>query len=207
MKGKTILIIAGLLIIAMAGWAILRPAATANAVYDPADIQEGYRTKGDPDAKVKIIEYSDFQCPYCVRFYSDTEGQIMSEYVDTGEASFEFRHFPLNFHEHAEKAAEAAECAADQGDFWGMHDMIYSNGVGKGSSTFKAYAKDLGLNEDLFANCLDSGAMKLRVAEDIVSGRSAGITGTPSFLINGKLITGARPIDDFRQAIDDALNS
>jgi protein-disulfide isomerase len=161
--------------------------------------------KGDENAPVTIIEYSDFECPFCARFYSDTLGQIEKEYIETGKANLEFKHFPLGFHSNAQKAAEATECAEEQGKFWEMHDKLFEDGVSGGVSTFKKYAKDLGLNTVKFDECIDSGRTADSVKADIKEGKSNGVTGTPAFLINGKLVSGAQPFSVFKQAIEAEL--
>ncbi|MBT3940546.1 DsbA family protein [Candidatus Woesearchaeota archaeon] len=161
--------------------------------------------KGDADAPVTIVEFSDFECPYCARFYRDTLGQIDDTYIKTGKVKMVFRDFPLGFHKQAQKAAEAAECAGEQGKFWDMHDMLFENGVSGGITSFKQYAKDLGLNTADFDECLDSDAMADEVKKDMKDGSAAGVSGTPAFFINGELITGAQPFSKFKQVIDKEL--
>ncbi len=161
--------------------------------------------KGDEDAPVTIVEWSEFECPFCTRFYNQAYAQIKKEYIDTGKVKIVFRDFPLGFHAHAQKAAEAAECAGEQGNYWEMHDKLFEEGLGSGVATFKEYARDLGLNSNKFDDCLDNGDMADEVAKDMRDGQAVGIRGTPGFIINGQLVTGAQPFSVFQQAIDAAL--
>lgn len=158
---------------------------------------------GPANAKVTLIEYSDFECPYCSKQY-DTMAQIKAAYPK--DVKIVFRHFPLSFHENAQKAAEASECAADQGKFWEMHDRVFeANKAGKmGVDVWKQAAKDLKLDTAKFDNCLDKGEKTARVAEDQAEGSNAGVSGTPATFINGQLIEGALPFDSFKQAIEAA---
>ncbi len=139
--------------------------------------------KGDPEAKVTIIEWSDFECPFCARFYSQGYQQLVSTYIDTGKVNLVFRDFPLNFHRNAQKAAEAAECAGEQGKYYDMHDLLFEKGVSGGVSSFKKYAEDLELNTEEFNTCLDSGKFASDAKKDMSDGGAAGITGTPGFII------------------------
>lgn len=164
--------------------------------------------KGLDDAPVTIIEFSDFQCPYCASFYSQTMQQLEDEYIKTGKAKLVFRDFPLSFHENAQKAAEAAECADEQGKFWEYHDLLFerqSEWSNIGITKFKEYAQELGLNTKTFNQCLDSGEMASEVKKDLQDGKSYGISGTPAFLINGELLVGAQPFSVFKQKIDKIL--
>ncbi|MEK6853393.1 MAG: thioredoxin domain-containing protein [Nanoarchaeota archaeon] len=169
------------------------------------DLLDDDAVKGDEDAPVTIIEWSDFECPFCARFYRDTLPLIEEEYIKTGKVKLVFRDFPLSFHQNAQKAAEAAECAGEQGKFWEMHDLLFEQGVEGGTAGFKQYAKQLGLNTAKFNECLDSGAMASEVRKDTADGAAAGIQGTPGFLINGKLVSGAQPFSSFKQVIDAEL--
>jgi len=165
---------------------------------------------GRSDAKVTIIEFSDFQCPYCQRFFNDTFGQLKSRYIDTGGVKFVFRNFPLSgLHQNAEKAAEAAECANRQGKFWQYHDLLFKNGQSDGTgldtASLKKYADELGLDQNKFNQCLDNGEAAEVINKDIADGGAVSISGTPIFFINGKELVGAQPFAAFEQAIEDAL--
>ena len=165
--------------------------------------------KGDKDAPVTIVEFSDFQCPFCQRFYQQTLPSIEENYVKTGKVKIVFRDFPLSFHQNAQKAAEAAECADDQGKFWQYHDMLFEKGSGDGTglatNDLKSYAQTLGLNTATFNNCLDSGKYTSEVQKDQADGTSYGVRGTPAFFVNGQLISGAQPYANFQQVIDAEL--
>jgi len=163
--------------------------------------------KGDADAPITIIEFSDFECPFCGRFYSQTLGELEEKYVKTGKAKIVFRDFPLSFHPKAQKASEASECADDQGKFWEMHDMIFENQNSIGITDLKGYAADLGLDTATFDSCLDSGKHEAEVQADFRDGSAAGVSGTPSFFVNGVKLVGAQPFAAFEQVIEAELNS
>jgi len=185
-----------------------RPSAPPppNPNVDMAALVDDDAFKGDADAPVTIIEWSDFECPFCQRFYSQTLGQIEEQYIKTGKVKFVYRDFPLSFHPQAQKSAEAAECAGEQDKFWEMHDLLFEKGVAGGVGAFKQYATDIGLDTAKFNDCLDSGAQAEEVQKDFRDGGAAGVRGTPGFLVNGQLISGAQPFSVFQQAIESALN-
>jgi len=167
---------------------------------------------GNKNAPVTIIEFSDFQCPFCRSFWRDTLPLIKSEYIDTGKVRLVYRDFPLNFHPGAMPAAQGAECAREQGKFWEMHDKIFSEQDKQGSGTIqfsisdiKRWASGIVLDTGKFNSCLDSGKYADEVNKDIKAGQSAGVTGTPSFFINGRLIVGAQPFNAFKAIIDEEL--
>jgi len=162
--------------------------------------------KGDKNAKVTIIEFSDYECPFCQRFYSQTLSQIDEQYIKTGKVKLVYRDFPLtSIHQNAQKAAEAAECAGEQGKYWEMHNTLFEKGVSGGVNTFKTYSKDIGLDQGKFNTCLDSGKMTEEVRKDLRDGESYGVSGTPAFFVNGKIISGAQPFSVFQQAIEAEL--
>lgn len=171
---------------------------------------------GDANAPVLIVEFSDFQCPFCRRFYNDAYAQVKTEYVDTGKAKVVFKHFPLaNIHPAAQKSAEAMECALDQGKAWEMHDIMFDkqnelnpsgNTVSYGATELKQWASEIpGIDAQKFDGCLDSGEKAAIVERDFAEGVQAGVSGTPSFLINGKPLVGAQPFSAFKAAIDAEL--
>lgn len=160
---------------------------------------------GNPNAPVTIVEFSDFECPYCGRFHQQTFPQLFEEYIKTGKVKFVFRDFPLGFHQFAQKASEASECADEQGKYWEYHSTIFQNQASLSLENLKLWAKQLGLNEGKFNSCLDSGAMAAEVQNDMTEGSQFGVTGTPAFFINGKSISGAQPFDVFKQMIDAEL--
>ncbi|MGO8969463.1 MAG: thioredoxin domain-containing protein [Myxococcaceae bacterium] len=160
--------------------------------------------RGPGDAKVTIVEFSDFQCPYCGAAFATVE-QLMQQYA--GKVKLVFRQFPLPIHPQAEKAAEASLCAADQGKFWEFYDLLFKNQKKLDVSELKSYAASAGLDGPKFAQCLDSGEKKKQVDADIEAGQAAGVNGTPAFFINGVFINGAMPIDEFKKVIDPELAS
>jgi len=127
-------------------------------------------SKGLATAPVTIIEFSDFECPFCARFYSQTLNQIEEKYIKTGKVRLVYRDYPLSFHPSAQKAAEGAECADEQGKFWEMHDKIFENQQAMGVSDLKRYAQEFGLNTSQFNDCLDSGKMASEVKKDFQDG-------------------------------------
>ncbi len=161
---------------------------------------------GEESAKVTIIEFSDFQCPFCGKFHQETFPQIKKDFVDQGKVKFVYRDYPLPYHSMAQKAAEAAECAKEQGKFWEMADKIFANTETLSVEELKKIAKELDLDTSAFDSCLDSGKYKEEVAKDVSDATSYGVQATPTFFINGKKIEGALPYTSFKQAIEQALN-
>lgn len=174
---------------------------------------------GDPNAPVKIVEYSDFQCPFCKRFADETEHPIIDDYIRAGKVYFTYRTMGNFVSDNIQQggtesrnSAMAAYCAADQGRFWDYKDSLFANWKGEdvGSYTQKrliTMAESIGLNVDDFSQCLKSDKYRDQVEQDEADGRAAGVTGTPAFLINGELLTGAQPYETFRQAIEAALQA
>ncbi|MFH1836384.1 MAG: thioredoxin domain-containing protein [Methanobacteriota archaeon] len=148
---------------------------------------------------VLIEEYSDFQCPYCSRVIP-TINQIKQEYG--GDVEIVFKHYPLPFHSDAKIAAEASECARDQGKFWEYHDLLFANQGKLKIPNLKDYASELGLDTKNFAKCLDAGEKTAIVEKDFNGGKSRGVTGTPTFFINGQKVVGAQPYETFKEVID-----
>lgn len=164
--------------------------------------------KGDKNAPVTIVEFSDFECPFCSRFYRDTLPSILSEYVDKGKARFVYRDFPLSFHKYGKTSSLAAECMKDQGGdklYYKMHDKLYENQTSFSIENFKAWAVELGANASEFNACLDSEKFADEVDNDFKEAQSYGVTGTPAFFINGNMISGAQPFSVFKSIIDEEL--
>jgi protein-disulfide isomerase len=214
-KKKTIAIILTIVVIAIVAYNLGSNGNTGNVIVptekDRAapvakfEVNGNDHILGDPNAPVTIIEYSDFECPFCSRFFTGALPLIKSEYVDTGKVKFIYRHFPLSFHAMAQPAAEASECAADQGMFWEYHDTVFENQDALSKTNLIKWAESLGLNMIEFENCLDSGKHKNKVNNDIKTGQAAGVRGTPATFVNGKLISGAVPFGTFQQAIEAEL--
>lgn len=169
-------------------------------------------TDGDPqigpnNAKVTIIGFSDFQCSYCKRFRDSTFDALFERYGD--DIRFVYRDYPLpaNMHPQAQKAAEAAECANEQGKFWEMHDLLYENISTLSEDLYKELAKELKLDAEQFDDCLDSDKYADEVLADQKAGSSYGVSGTPTFFINGQMLVGAQPIEAFAEIIDQELGN
>ena len=158
--------------------------------------------KGPATAKITIIEFSDFQCPFCARAVPTME-QIFKTYGD--KVRLVYRDFPLSFHQYAQKSAEAAECADEQGKFWEYHDSLFANQNALDIDSLKKYASDTKLDTAKFNECLDSGKYAEEVQKDFKDGQSAGVRGTPAFFINGRLVSGAQPFETFKKIIDEEL--
>ncbi len=172
---------------------------------DMTSILDDDAVEGDADAPVTIVEFSEFECPFCAKYYRETLSKIREEYVETGKVKIIFRDFPLSFHQNAQKAAEAAECAGEQDKYYEMHDKLFEDGVKGGVDSFKEYAKELGLDTEAFNECLDSDAMAEEVKKDMKDGAAVGVTGTPAFFVNGVMVSGAQPFANFKAVIDAAL--
>lgn len=168
---------------------------------------------GNSSAKVTMIEFSDFQCPFCKRFYDETFKQLKKDYVDTGKIRFAFRHEPLSIHPNAPRAAEAAECANDQDKFWNMHNALFDaydswiNDTPDALDTkLTQIAGQAGLNTDEFAQCLSSGKHTETVNADAKDGQAVGANATPTFFINGQMLVGALPYSTFKTILDQELS-
>jgi len=164
---------------------------------------EGAFVQGPKDAAVTIVEFSDFQCPFC-RTVVATVKEVMRQY--SGTVKWAFRDYPIaSLHPQAPKAAEAARCAGEQGKFWEYHDLLFNNQAQAAIADFKRFADQLKLDPKSFGLCLDSGRHKAAVQSDVDDGTRLGITGTPSFFINGRLLVGAQPLETFRKIIEAEL--
>jgi protein-disulfide isomerase len=168
---------------------------------------------GKDNAPIVMIEFSDYQCPFCRLFWRDTLPSIKKDYIDTGKVKFVYRDFPLSIHPAAQISAVAANCAGEQGKYWQYHDKIFSeqdkinrNGTVTYSRTeLEKWARELGLNTQNFKSCLDSKKYDSEVAKDLNDGQAAGATGTPAFFINGRLVSGALPYASFKSILDEEL--
>jgi len=158
--------------------------------------------KGPEKAPVVIVEFSDFECPYCSRAES-TIAEVIRAYPD--KIRLVYRDFPLPMHANAPKAAEAAKCAGDQGKYWDMHAKLFANQRALDAKALKGYAKELNLDQAKFDKCLDSGEKTKLVEEDHKAGGELGVTGTPAFFVNGMLLSGAQPFEAFKELIDAEL--
>ncbi len=159
-------------------------------------------TRGNEQASVTIVEWSDFQCPFCKRV-SPTLAQIEEEYGD--QVRFAFKHMPLSIHPQAKGAHAAAEAAHRQGKFWEMHDLIFQNQRDLQVSTLEGYATSIGLDLEQYQRDVEAEDVVGRIDEDLQQAQKLGVTGTPSFFINGRFLSGAQPFANFKRYIDEAL--
>ncbi|MEW6722682.1 MAG: thioredoxin domain-containing protein [Candidatus Micrarchaeota archaeon] len=185
---------------------------------DVASLMDDDMKLGSDSAPIVIIEFSDMQCPFCRKWFIESYSSLKQEYIDTGKAQLVFRDFPLSFHPAAQKAAEAVECAADQGKGWELHDKMYEEQSKQGSGTvqfsvddMKSWASQIGLDAASFNTCLDSGKYANEVAADYNDGLAAGVQGTPAFIVakrdgsSAVPISGAQPYGTFKSTIDQML--
>ena len=204
-RNKTIKITITAVILILIAYVVYTFATSPPISYTPFG-NLGDRVIGTENATVTITEFSDFQCPFCGQYTKDTEPQLISGYVDTGKVKILYKHFPLSqIHQFAQKAAEASECAGDQGKFWEYHDVLFQNQNALTRNDLKRYAANLGLNTTAFDACLDSGAMDGIVKQNYNEGVAAGVTSTPTFFVNNVKITGAQSFNSFKTAIDAEL--
>jgi protein-disulfide isomerase len=175
--------------------------------------------KGERTAKLTLIEFSDYQCPFCGRHSRETLPQLVRDYVETGKLRYVFRNFPLEaLHPQAFKAAEAAHCAGEQGRYWQMHDRLFADQQALGVPQLSGHAQALGLDLTSFEQCLGSGKYAGKVRQDLVDGQAAGVRGTPIFYLgitepndgdvkSVRVIFGAHPYPAFREAIEGLLTT
>jgi protein-disulfide isomerase len=191
-------------------------AGTPNQAVTPApgakvNVANGhFPLKGNANAKVTIVEFADFRCPFCEQFFTNTEPQLFKDYVDTGKVKFAFRQYAF-LGPSSTVAADAAECANDQGKFWDFHDYLYKNQPAEtdtsmyNTDTLTQAATSLGMDGNTFRSCLDGKKDDSKAAGDLADGQKAGITGTPTFVVNGTLLVGAQPYSAFKTLIDQEL--
>lgn len=177
---------------------------------------DGEPMRGDPSATLTLVEFSDYQCPFCRRYFQNTWPELDGDYVVTGKLRYVFRDFPLEkIHHEAFKAAEAAHCAGDEGKYWEMHDRLFSNQDDLSTDALAAQAAASGLDVDAFRACVADGANAAKVRADLAEGRKLGVTGTPTFFLglsdgnevkHVKRIRGAHPATVFKQEIEALLD-
>jgi protein-disulfide isomerase len=164
--------------------------------------------KGNASAPVTFVEFSDYECPFCGKFYTDVIIPLQKDYIDTGKVKLYFKDFPLNFHPNAQKAAEAARCVKEQkGDagYFAMHNLLFENQRSLTLENYKKWAKTIGVDSALFDSCLNSGKQAKAVQDDLTYGQTLGVSGTPTSFINGQEIVGAQPYSVVKQLIDAEL--
>jgi protein-disulfide isomerase len=172
------------------------PRQTVSAANSPS--------KGPKSAPIEMIEFSDFQCPFCLRA-DPTVQEVLKTYGD--KVRFVYRNYPLPNHPAARPAAEAAACANEQGKFWPYHDLLFANPSKLSDADLKQHASALGLNTAQFNSCVDTHKPKGLIDADVKAGEEAGVNGTPAFYINGRMISGAQPFDVFKKIIDEELQT
>jgi protein-disulfide isomerase len=183
-------------------------------------IEDGDPIKGKPDAPITMVEFADFQCPFCARYAIDTFPQIEKEYISSGKVKYVYKDFPLDFHPNAKPAAVAAECANEQGKFWEYHGVLFKNQTtwenqdanSTAATTFKNYAADLGLNTADFNTCFDAKEPQAKIDKDTQVGSQYGVTGTPTFYVGNEKagytqLVGAQPFTTFKTTIDQLLTA
>lgn len=189
-------------------------AETAAGVVLMGFTDEGHAFHGALDAPVVIEEFSSYQCPFCARYIAQTYPSLVSRYVLTGKVRYVFRDFPLAGQLQSQPAAEAVNCAGQVGGaaaFWGMHDVIFREQqtwarASDAGALFRAYAEDLDLDPQAFASCVASRETRAKVEADAAEGARRGVSGTPTFFINGQRLVGAQPLEAFTEAIEQALS-
>jgi protein-disulfide isomerase len=170
---------------------------------------------GKSDAPLTLVEFTDYQCPFCARFETTTFPEIKKNYIDTGKVRFILRDLPLDFHPFALKAAQSVHCAGDQGKFWEMKELVFKNQNKIDVDSLAGYAKDLSLNGDTFKSCMADGKHLKEIGDEAKYAQSLGIAGTPTFVlgkavgdsVEGRKIVGALPLEVFEGAINEMLEN
>ena len=180
--------------------------AEAELAADGIDLAHFGHARGAPDAPVVVVEFSDFGCPYCARFALETLPQIERDFIATGQVRWQYVPFVMGIFPNGEEAARAAECAADQGRFWEMHDLIYERqrewrGAAQAEPLFLEYARHLELDEEAFLPCFLGNRPAARIAASNRVAAELGIQSTPNFLVNGRAVQGALPYEQFRMLL------
>jgi protein-disulfide isomerase len=200
-----------------------RPAAAAPAAkaFEPRTIELGaISSRGEQDAPVTLIEYSDYDCPFCKRHAESVMPSLIENYVNTGKLRFVMREYPIDrLHPRAAAASEAVLCAGDQGQYWGMHDAMFADQKANTDEDFGRMAAGLGLDVEAFTACLGGDKFAGQIRSDIIEGQALGVSGTPSFVVGltdpedpdkvnvTKFIRGAQPLPAFQAAIDELLKA
>ena len=198
-------------------WTLFHDATPSSQVSTQSPLQQAQRPSvvqidiegrpfiGPEDAPVTMVEFTDYECPFCGRHFRETMPELRREYEDV--LKYVVLNFPISgIHRFAQQASEAAECAYDQGRFWEYHDLLFQNQGALDVESLKEHARDIDLDTDAFSTCLDSGAKAQLVLDDVQDGLSYGVSGTPTFFINGQILVGAQPFDSFQSLIDAALS-
>ncbi|PIN73705.1 hypothetical protein COV20_05790 [Candidatus Woesearchaeota archaeon CG10_big_fil_rev_8_21_14_0_10_45_16] len=177
---------------------------------NPDDANKEITVDGNPmvgslSAPITIVEFSDFQCPFCGQFFKETLPQLEKDYIETGRVKLVFKQFPLPSHPEAEAAALASLCANEQGKFWQYHDLLFSRQSDLRWANYPKWAGELGLDQAKFEDCMNTQKYLDKVNEDMEQGKQNGVTGTPAFFINGELLSGNQPYSTFKKGLDAML--
>ena len=193
----------------------LEKSSEASSILNKENLIQGSTILGNPNAKITIVEFGDYQCTFCYKFHDETMKKINQEYIKTANVNFIYKDFPLNG-EQSILASEASYCAQKQNKFWEYHDTLYNNWGGENTgwiteNVLQGFARDVGLNLDDFSQCLENSEYRQKVLDNEQFAREIGINATPSFLIfnDSELyrIIGAQPFDKFEQAFEELGNS
>lgn len=169
-----------------------------------------FPVKGNDSAKVTIVEFADFRCPFCEKFFTDTEPQLMKDYVDTGKVKFAFRNYQF-LGPASVVAGNSAECANEQGKFWDMYEYLYKNQPPESDTSMYTadnltqIAGTLGMDTGKFKSCMDSTKFQKNIDQDMADGQKVSVSATPTFFVNGKQLLGAQPYANFKALIDAEL--
>lgn len=190
-----------------------QPSQAGQAVA-PSGVVKNIDTKGLPmlgksSAKVSVVEFADFQCPFCARHFNDTVSKIKTDYVQSGKVKFFYNDFAF-LGEESFLSAQAAKCADDQDKFWPFHDYLYAHQSGENQGAFslanlKKFAGEVGLNQSQFDSCMDSKKYEQAVKDETARAKTYGVTATPTTAINGELVQGAVPYDTIKAKIEEKL--
>ena len=196
--------------------AALPNAPSAQPVIEKVVSVDDDPVKGNKNAPVTIVEFSDYECPFCKRSYDNVITKLNDEYISKGKVKLVFRDFPLGFHKKAVPAAMAANCAGEQGKYWEVHDFLFENPDKLDTSAFLMSAEELGLNKSDLEACINSKSKETEITKDFEDGQKYGVRGTPSYFIgkttdnneiNGVLVRGAQPYSVFKEHIDEILET
>ncbi len=207
-------VLLGIVILGVAFFVLGDKSPTGNVIQQPGQVlpteptakitvdTNGDPVRGDSSAEVTLIEFTDYECPFCQRAALQSI-PVLDQYIESGNLKIITKDYPLPFHAEAQKAAESAHCARDQGGddkYYEMHDLLFEQGVVGGVETFKGYASQLGLDATKFSTCLSSDKFASDVQADLAYGAQIGVQGTPAFFMNGRMISGACPAQTFESA-------
>ncbi|MGB8213513.1 MAG: DsbA family protein [Anaerolineales bacterium] len=186
-------------------WGTTQPsgAADTNPARRVTVSTDGQPSIGPSNAPVTIVEFSDYQCPYCQAWFQQVYQPLLASYPN--KIRFVYRDLPLPMHPEAVPAAEAADCAGEQGAYWKYHDALFNQQYGLNRAAYEHYAADLGLDAKAFSACLDSNRYLSKIQANASDAASVGLNSTPSFVINGRVLIGALPLADFKAVIDEEL--